>query len=166
MLKNNIEITHKIIRYTPDIEAMAINVEIATGNIVDGKFVTDRRELIKHRIVNEPERAVRKTESLTVDVNGKIEISLMSIDGNPIEIDGTTQDHVSGQSIDCAGYHEGDMVSVAYYYIVTGRDWFNEAAAYRQVDHPECIGMNDYEYNSHRIWSILMEMGLVSGDIV
>ena len=166
MLKNNTEITHKIIRYTPDTEAMAINVEIATGSIIDNKFVTDGRDLIERRIANEPERAVRKTESLTVDASGKITLSIMPMDGNPIEIDGAAQDHISGQSIDCANYSENDIVEVAYYHIITGRDWFNEVAAFRQVDHPEYIGMNDYEYNSARLWAILLEMGLVGGVIV
>ena len=166
MLKNSTEITHKIIRYTPDTEAMTINVEIATGSIVDNKFVSDGRDLIKHRISNVLNKAIRKTESLTVDASGKITLSLMPIDGNPIEIDGTPQDHISGESVDCAGYSEGDIVAVAYYYTVTGRDWFNEVAAFRQVDHPEYIGMTDYEYNSARLWAILLEMGLVSGEIV
>ncbi len=166
MLKNNIEVTHKIIRYTPDTEAMSINVEIAAGSIVDSKFVSDGRGLIKHRIANEAERAVRKTESLTVDAGGKIEFSLMPIDGNPIEIDGTAQDHASGQSVDCTGHAEGDVVAVAYYYTVAGRNWFDEQAAFVKEDHAKYAGMNDHDYNSNRIWDILLEMGLMTGEIV
>jgi len=166
MLKINAEITHKIIRYTPDTEKNTINVEVATGAEIDGVFTSDGRDLIKHTIKNIPDRQLRQVDILTVDAFGQVTLPRMPVDNNPIEIDGAAQDHITGQVIACVNNSEGDSITTTYYYAVAGRDWFNEAAAFRQVDHPECTGMNDYEYNSRRIWSILLEMGLVSGDIV
>ena len=93
-------------------------------------------------------------------------LGLMPIDSNPIEIEGAAQDHTSGQVVTCNGYAENDSVVVKYYHTEPGHDWFNETAAFRQVDHPECIGMNDYEYNSYRIWSTLIAMGCVTGEII
>ena len=167
MLKNaGIDIVYKIVRYMPDTEKMRIDVEIATGSKVNDVFVSDGRGLVKHCIKNILDRATQQSDTLVVDAAGQVELSRMPIDNNPIDINGTVQDHTSGQSVICDGYSENDTITIKYYCNEPGRDWFNEAAAYRQVDHPECIGMNDYEYNSHRIWSILVEMGLMSGEIV
>ena len=167
MLKNvNVEVVHSIERYAVDVKNKFIDIEIATGAIVEGKFISDKRSLIKHNIKNIPDKQLQQIDTLTVDANGQVTLSLMPIDSNPIELDGVAQDHITGQLVACAEYSEGDVVTVKYYHNKQGRNWFNEAAEYRQVDHPECIGMNDYEYNSHRVWSVLTEMGLVTGDII
>lgn len=167
MLKNaGVEIVYKIVRFTPDTEKMQIDVEIATGSKIGGAFISDGRGLVKHCIGNIPDRSVRQSDTLAVDAAGQVTLSRMPLDNNPIELDGVVQDHASGQTVACNGYLEDDSVIVKYYYMEPGRKWFDEVAAFRQVDHPECIGMNDYEYNSHRIWSVLVEMGLVSGEIV
>ena len=167
MLKNSgVDIVYKIVRYTPDTAKMSIDVEIETGSNVDGAFVSDGRGLVKHRIENIPDRAVQQTDDRVVDAAGQITLSRMPIDNNPLEVESVVQDHVSGQVVTCSGYSENDPVTVKYYYNKPGHDWFKRAAEYRQVDHPECIGMNDYEYNSYRIWSILVEMGLMAGAIV
>ena len=166
MLKNNTEIIHKIIRYTPDTEALCINVEIAAGSIVDNNFVSDGRGLIKHRIVNMPDRDMQQADTLTVDAAGQITLSRMPIDNNPIEIEGTAQNHTSGQVVTCAGYSEGDLVTVKYYYNEPGRNWFDEQALFVKEDHAKYAGMNDHDYNSNRIWYVLLEMGLMSGSIV
>ena len=164
MLKNiNVEVVYKIIRYTPDTEIMQISVEIAAGREVDGIFVPDGRSSIKHHIRNTPDKMIQQTDICIVDAAGQVELSRMPIDNNPIDIDGAVQDHASGRAVACSEYSENDSVTVKYYYNEPGRDWFNEAAAFRQVDHPEYIGMNDYEYNSARLWAILLEMGLVKG---
>ena len=128
--------------------------------------LSDGRGLVKHCIANIPDRAIRQVDTLTVDAAGQVTLAITPIDNNPIDISGTTQDHAAGQIVNCIDNIEGDSVSVAYYYNEPGRDWFNEAAAFRQVDHPEYIGMNDYEYNSARLWSILLGMGLVTGEVV
>lgn len=167
MLKNaGVDINYKVIRYTPDTEKKIIEVEIASGNNVNGVFVSDERGLIKHYIKNIPERAIQQIDTLIIDAAGQVTLSCMPLNNNQIEIDGVTQDHVAGPVVTCTGYSENDSVTVKYYYNEPGRNWFNEAAAFRQVDHPECIGMDDYEYNSHRIWSILVAMGLMSGEVV
>lgn len=167
MLKNtNVEVVYSIERYTPDAKNKFIDVEIATGRIINEAFISDGRGLITHRIANIPERTVRQTDTLLVDAAGQVTLSRMPIDNNLIEIDTVTQDHTGGQSVACMGYSENDPVVVKYYYNIAGRDWFKEAANFRQVNHPECIGMNDHEYNSYRLWSILVEMGLVSGEMI
>lgn len=167
MLKNsNVEVVYQIERYTPDIKTNTIKVEIAIGSLIDNNFVSDNRGLIYHTISNVPEKTIQKVESLTVNFLGQVILSEMPIDNNPIEVGGSTQDHTSGQTVICDEYSENDQVTIKYYYNEPGRDWFAEAAAFRQVDHPECIGMSDYEYNSHRLWSVLVEMGLISGTIV
>ena len=164
--KSNIEVVYQIERYTPDIKTKTIKIEIVTGSLVDGIFVSDGRGLLYHNISNIPDMTIQKIESLTVDVSGHVTLSTMPIDNNPIEVEGIIQDHTSGQTVICDGYSENDTITVKYYYNELGRDWFNEAAAFRQEDHSECIGMNDYEYNSYRIWSMLIDMGLMSGEII
>ncbi len=167
MLKNtNVEVVHSIERYAVDVENKFIDIEIATGAIVDGEFISDKRSLIKHSIKNIQNKQLQQVDTLTVNATGQVMLSLMPIDNNPIEIGGVAQDHIAGQLVVCAEYSEGDAVTVKYYHNKPGRNWFNEVVEYRQVDHPECIGMNDYEYNSYRVWSILTEMGLVTGDII
>ena len=167
MLKNtNVEIAHKIIRYIPDTEKCVIDIKIATGSIIEGAFISDGRGLVKHRIANIPDKAVRQVDTLTVDAAGQATLSVMPIDNNPIEVNGVSQDHTTGQLVTCEGAVEGNTVTVAYYYNVPGRDWFNEQAIFVKEDHAEYEGLNDYQYNSKRLWSVLVEMGLVTGDII
>ena len=172
MLKNsNVEVAYSIERYIPDAVKKTINVELATGSLIDGGFVSDCRGLIEHTIKNIPDKTVQKVESLTVDASGQVTLSLFPIDNNPIEIksagqEGVAQDHLTGKIVDCANNVENDSVTVSYYYIQLGRDWFNEAASFVADDNPEYAGLNDYQYNSKRIWTILIEMGLVNGTVV
>ncbi len=167
MLKNTgVELIHSIERYTPDAKNKFISVEIATGSIIDEVFVSDGRGLIKHRIANEPDQTLQKTDQLIIDAVGQVTLSRVPIDNNQIEVNGAAQDHVSGQLVDCNGFIEGDEVAVSYYYFHQGRQWFDENAAFVADDHAEYAGLNDYEYNSKRLWSILLEMDLVNGAIV
>lgn len=167
MLKNsNVEIVYQIERYIPDIKTLSIKVEIATGSIIDGNFVSDCRGLIKHIISNIKDRNVQKSESLIVDSNGQVTLSEIPLPNNDIEVGGISQPHTTGQIVICSGYSENDIVEVAYYYTQLGRDWFNEATSFVADDHAEYAGLNDYAYNSKRLWSILLEMGLVNGAIV
>ena len=165
MLTNSNVLVYSIIRYTPDTETSSIKVEIATGSIADGKFVSDGRGLIKHSIPNITDKTIQKMESLTVNASGQVSLTLSPIDNNPIEVNGVAQEHDTGQLVSCTGYSENDVVELTYYYIETGRAWFDEAASFIKEDHPEYAGLNDYQYNSKRLWSILTEMGLVSGEI-
>ena len=167
MLQNsNVEVTYQIKRYTPDIDAKTISLEIAVGSIIDGAFVSDGRGLIRHVIRNISNQDIEKTETLTVDIDGQVTLSLIPIDNNQIKIDDVPQDHTIGQLVSCAGKVENDTVTVAYYYTKLGRDWFNEAAMFVADSNPEYDGLNDYQYNSKRLWSILVEMGLVSGVVI
>ena len=167
MLKNsNVEVAYQIERYTPDTKTNTINIEIAVGSLVNDNFVSDGRGLIYHTISNIPEKAVQKVESLIVNIDGQVTLSLMPLDNNNLEVNGISQTHTTGQVVDCVGYPENATVSVSYYYTESGRDWFNEAVVFVADDHPEYAGLNDYEYNSKRLWSILLEMGLVTGIIV
>ena len=167
MLKNTgVEVIHSIEHFTVDAKNKTISVEIATGIINDGAFVSDGRGLVKYRISNELDQNRQKTDILIVDAAGQVTLSLLPLNDNPLEINGILQEHISGQQVICNGHAEGDEITARYYYLQLGRNWFNETAEFRQVDHPEYIGMNDYEYNSKRLWSILLEMGLVSGVIV
>ena len=164
MLKNsNVEVVYSILRYTPDVGALSIKVEIATGSIVDGKFVSDGRELIKHSITNIADKSTQKIEPLTVNASGQVTLSLIPIDNNPIEVNGIAQAYPTGQIVECSGYSENDIVEISYYHTVAGRNWFDEAASFVKEDHPEYAGLTDYQYNAKRLWSILIEMGLVSG---
>ena len=49
---------------------------------------------------------------------------------------------------------------------VTGRNWFDEQAAYIQSDHAEHLGKNDYNYLKDRLWSTVIDMGLIIGEII
>ena len=118
MLKNTREIHHRIERHVVDSGAEAIDLEIATGTLVDGKFVGDGRSLIKLAIVNIPNQA---------------------------EID------------------MGDGTSIP---AVIGRNWFDEQASYVQSENPEHLGKNDYTYLKDRLWKTVVDMGLISGDVV
>lgn len=168
MLQNsNVEITYQIKRYTPDIDAKTIDVEIAVGDLIDGVFVSDGRGLIKHTIRNIKDKSVQKIDKdLVVDASGEVTLSLVPIDNNPIEINGVPQDYTIGQTVVCDGYIENNLVTISYYYMVVGRDWFNEAAMFVADSDATYDGLNDYQYNSKRLWSILVGMGLVSGNII
>lgn len=166
MLKNNIEIIYKIIKFTPDTEKRRIDVEIATGKDVDGNFVSDGRDYLKFAIVNMPDKSIYNLEALTVNAAGQVLLSFMPIDDNQIQIDGIAQDHDNGQFAICANNSENDNVEVGYYHTVSGRNWFDEQAVFVKEDNLKYAGMNDYEYNSNRIWDVLLEMGLMSGNIV
>lgn len=166
MIKNITELVYSIERYTVDAKNKFISVEIATGTIVDETFIADRRGLINHRIADMSDKTTQQTDILTVDAVGQVMLSRTPIDNNPIELNGVPQDHISGQLITCSEYAGGDEVTVAYYYNEQGRAWFSEATAFVAGDHPEYTGMNDYEYNSARLWAMLLEMGLVSGVII
>lgn len=117
MIKKISEITSRIIRYSVDARAKEISVDIATGSLINGEFISDGRALIKHSITNIPDQL------------------------------GT---EVAGEVIPA----------------IPGRAWFDEAAAFKQIDSPEHVGMNDYQYNSSRLWAILLEMGKVEGEVV
>jgi hypothetical protein len=164
--KSNVEIVYQIERYTPDIKTKTVNVEIATGTILDGIFVSDNRGLTFLSISNIPDKTIQKSESLIVDVNGQVTLSETPIDNNDIEVGGVAQEPITGQLVTCSGYVENDIVAVSYYHIVAGRNWFNEAANFVKEDNPEYAGLDDYQYNAKRLWSILIEMGLISGAIV
>ena len=167
MLKNsNVEVVYSIERYTPDAKHKSITIEIATGNILNDIFVSDERVLIKHRIVNTPDKSIQKTETLIVDINRQVTLSLMPLANNNLEVNEVNQPHTTGQVVDCVGYSENDNVSVSYYYTEIGRDWFTEATVFVSDDHPEYAGLTDYEYNSKRLWSILLEMGLITGEVI
>ena len=167
MLKNsNVEVVYSIERYTPDAKNLFVDVEIATGSIVDSTFVSDNRGLIKHRITNIPDKTIQHSESLIVDSNGQVTLSFIPVDNNDIEVNEVPLPHGIGQLVDISGHSENDEVNITYYHIVVGRNWFNDIVAFKQADHPEYIGMNDYEYNSTRLWSILVEMGLMVGEVV
>jgi hypothetical protein len=49
---------------------------------------------------------------------------------------------------------------------VSGRAWFDEAAAFISDNNEEYAGLNDYEYNSKRLWTLLLERGLVNGAVI
>ena len=167
MLQNsNVEVTYQIKRYTPDIDAKTISLEIAVGSIADGDFVSDSRGLIKHVIRNISNQDIEKTETLTVDINGQVTLSLIPIDDNQIKVNDTPQDHTTGQLVSCAGKVENDVVTVMYYYTKLGRAWFNEAVEFVADSDSTYDGLNDYEYNSKRLWSILVEMRLITGVVI
>lgn len=167
MLRNsNVEVVYSIERYTPDAKNLFVDVEIATGRILDGNFISDNRGLIKHRIANAPDKTIQHSDPLIVDSNGQVTLTFIPVDNNNIEVNGVTQAHSTGQLVDISGYSENDEVTLTYYHTVVGRNWFNEVVAFKQADHPEYIGMNDYEYNSARLWSILVDMGLMAGEVV
>ena len=90
----------------------------------------------------------------------------MPIDNNQIEIDGIPQEHTTNQLVTCVDKTENDIVTVSYYYTESGRDWFNEAAMFVADSDTVYDGLNDYQYNSKRLWLILLEMGLISGEII
>ena len=80
MLKNsNVEVAYQIERYTPDTKTNTINIEIAVGSLVNDNFVSDGRGLIYHTISNIPEKAVQKVESLIVNIDGQVTLSLMPL---------------------------------------------------------------------------------------
>ncbi len=117
MLKNTVDLIYNIERFTVDAKSKAIDVEISTGILVDGEFISDGRSLIKHSITNVPATAEQQV---------------------------------------------GDTI----YPEILRRDWFNEASLFVADSKSEYNGMTDYQYNKIRLWSILLEMGLVSGDII
>lgn len=118
MLKRTVEVYYHIERYMTDAAIKAIDLEIATGSLVDGEFVSDGRSLIKLCIAN--------------------------IQDSP-EID----------------MGDGDIIPA-----IVGRAWFDEQAAYVQSDHPEHVGQNNYDYIKSRLWNTIVEMGLLSGEVI
>ena len=167
MLKNtNVEIIHSIERYIVDAKHKRIDVEIATGSVIDGLFKSDGRDLITYNITNIPDSQKEQIDTLIVNAQGHVLLSKMPIDNNDIIINGTSTVHVGGQEIACDSYVEGDTVTISYYYDQVGHNWFDEAAMFIRDEHSEYIGLTDYQYNSKRIWSILVEMGLIDGVIV
>ena len=167
MLKSSqIEIINSIEEYAVNAKHKYINVQIATGKIVDDEFVSDGRGLINHRIANIEDCNEYQTDVLIVDVTGQVTLSHIPIDNKQILINDVLVDHAIGQTILCDGYIEGDEVTISYYYLQQGRNWFKEAGAFKQANHPEFVGLDDYHYNGARLWSILLEMGLVTGTMV
>lgn len=117
MLKKTGDMIYSIIRYSVDARAKEIAVEISTGGLVDGSFLSDGRSLIKHSITNRPDQP---------------------------------EHQLGGETIPA----------------VTGRAWFDEAASFISDENPGYAGLSDYEYNSKRLWSILLEMGKISGEVI
>ena len=166
MLKSADNIAYKLVEYTPNAETLTIKVRLNTGRSINDVFVSDGRPTLNLTIMNIPDKAVRQEETLIVDASGQITLALVPVDGNPIEVDSVTQDHISGQFVDCANNTEGETVVVKYYHTIAGEDWFNKAAAFVKEDHPECLRMNDYEYNKYRVYAILTAMGLIAGEVI
>lgn len=168
MLKSEpTEITSSIEEFTVSARHKYISIQIATGSIVDGAFISDGRGVVNHRIANMPDRAVQQVDvELIVDADGQVMLSRMPIDNNAVLINDAAVDHAGGQLVTCEGHAKGDVVTVSYYYTQPGGNWFDEAAAFVKEDHADYAGLNDYKYNAKRLWSILLEMGLVTGIMV
>jgi hypothetical protein len=118
MLKVTKDVYYNIKRHMVDSDAKAIDLYVETGDMVDGKFKSDNRDLIPLSIVNIPDQP---------------EIDLG--DGNIIPA-------------------------------VAGRAWFDEQAAYVQSENPEHLGKDDYTYLKDRLWQTVVNMGLISGEII
>lgn len=166
MLENTEKIRYSIERFTPDVVAETINIEIVSGSMIEGKFVSDGRALIKRSIRNIQSQDRMQVDTLIVDAAGQVLLTRVPVDNNQIDINGQIIDHETGQTVNCDGYSEGDQVFIKYYYSKPGRNWFDEQALFVKEDHAKYKDMNDSDYNSNRIWDVLLEMGLVSGVVV
>lgn len=118
MLKKTVDVYYHIERHMVDSRIKAIDLEVSTGILTDGEYVSDGRSLIKLSIVNIPDQA---------------------------EID------------------MGDGIVIP---AVAGRNWFDEQAVYVQSENPEHLGKSDYTYLKDRLWTTVVEMGLLSGEII
>lgn len=157
----------KISKVIIDIENLYIELEIKEGYIDDNSlFVADGRSAVKVRIINIEDKSKYYTEDLTVDVNGQVTLTETPITNNQVTVDGVAQDHTSSKLVTCADKSENDIVTVSYYYTVTGRNWFYEAIAFISDEHAEYAGLSDYAYISKRLWTTLLNMGIVEGNIV
>lgn len=156
----------KISKVTLDPDNEYIELSIKEGYIdSNSKFIWDNKSPEIIRIQNIPDTNINQIDSdLIVDVNKQVTLTKTPLENNQILIDDVSQDHVSGVLVDCSDNVENDVVTVSYYYSQAGKDWFNEAAIF--VRDPSFDGLTDYEYISKRLWTIVLEMGLVQGTLV
>lgn len=154
-----------IVDFRVSVKNKFIEVEIEEGTVVDSSFIPDGRPAKKYRIANIPDRHRQEIDiDLVVNASKQVTLSRNPIDNNPVTLEGIDQDHDSGSLVTCTDNAENDLVTVSYYYLEAGRDWFNEVAAF--VRDASFDGLNDYDYLSKRLWTILLDMKQVQGSLI
>lgn len=166
MIKKTKEVVSSIEDYKVSTKYSDILINVATGRLLNGKFKYDGRATVEYRIADLPQRDITTEEVLTVDTLGEVILSREPKENGELFVDEIGQAHTTGQSVLCSGYSDGDLVTIKYRYVAPACDYFTQAGGYVKEDHAINQGLDDRAYNSLRLWTILLEMGLVDGEVV